>query len=323
MKNTLFKSNFPAIFWGVVLIIIGGFTLTGQMGLIDNHSPQFWMTAFAGLSLLFLVTYLVSGFRAWGWLFPTFISGALALTIFLADYGYTSSAIGAPILLSVAFPFIVAFGLDVRKNWWALIPAWVMFILAMVTFAADRIQGETITMIVMLAFALPLVIVFVLDRTRWWALIPAFVFGSVAFIPALAANFNGGTIGGFVNIVIGLPFIAAYLVSPKAWWAIIPGGVMASIGLMIILTGLPGNNAAEYAIAMMFLGWAATFALVFIRQTLHPAKWAIYPAIVMASISVIMLLIAAGFQTFYPLVLIGAGIVLLVLSLRKQPSQTN
>ena len=80
--------------------------------------------------------------------------------------------IGALFLFAVAAPFLVVFLLN-RSRRWALIPAWVMFILGTITLLADHVDGNLIGALFMYAVALPFLVVYLIDRTRRWALIPA------------------------------------------------------------------------------------------------------------------------------------------------------
>ncbi len=314
------RPKLPTILSGLVLILVGGFALAAQLGYFENQTPQFWMATFAGVAVLFLVAYILSGIRAWGWLFPTLICGAVALTIFLSEAGLRSSIIGMPILLSIGLPFLVPFALDTHKNWWALIPAWVMAMLSLTVALADQVKGEWVAAILMFGFALPFFVVFLVNRSRWWALIPGFVFSVVAVTPLIAMNLKGEYVGGLFNIFIGLPFLVVYFASRKTWWAIIPAGVMISIGLMVILIGLLGANetTGSFSVGAMFLGWAATFGLVWLRRDLHPTDWAKYPAVVCVVLAVAMALGAAQSNLIWPVLLIAGGLLLLYFGFRRK-----
>jgi hypothetical protein len=314
------KTKLSSILPGLFLILAGAIALWAQLGHFYNGAPQFWMAVFAGFAVLFLAAYLLSGIRAWGWLFPTLICGAVALTIYLGEAGVHHSIVGTPILIAVGLPFMVPLILDVRKNWWAFIPAWIMAVLAGVVAAADTIQGEWIASMVMLGFAIPFLIVFLTDRSRGWALIPAFVFVVIAFIPPASTFLKGEYMGGLINIFIGLPFLVAYIASRKSWWAIIPAGVMISIGLMIILIGIFGSSASigSIAVGVMFLGFAATFGLLWLQRNSSPTDWAKYPSIVLGILAVFMFFSAASLNYIWPIILIAGGLILLYFGFRHK-----
>ncbi len=64
--------------------------------------------------------------------------------------------------------------------------------------------------------------------------------------------------------------------------------------------------------------WAATFFVLWLRRSLHTTSWAKYPAIALAVVAGIMFLLGAGFQTYWPLALIVAGIVVLYFGFRPK-----
>lgn len=78
MKNTWLNA-----FWGILLILGGGLFLAQNLGYLEEFSATTWMYIFIGASVLFFVTYFVSGLQHWGWLFPACIFGGLATTIWL------------------------------------------------------------------------------------------------------------------------------------------------------------------------------------------------------------------------------------------------
>jgi hypothetical protein len=214
------------------------------------------------------------------------------------------------------------YALSQFRSWGLLFPADLCAASALIIYAAERefLRGEWVPALIMAALGVPFIVAFILDRTRWWALIPAFVFAVVAAIPVLATSgLHGAYVGAFINIMIGLPFIVTYFAAPKAWWAIIPGGIMLSIGAMIALTQSSfGFNTGAFAVAIMFLGWALTFALLWWRHRAVGITWAKYPALGISLLACLMFLIALGLQTFWSLALIIAGGVLVAFSLRQQ-----
>src|ERR1043165_7044420 len=78
------NTNKSSLFWGILLIGGGALALARQMGYIDQVSDIIWVWIFALVSLLALISYALSGWKQWGWLFPTGVFGGLAVTVALA-----------------------------------------------------------------------------------------------------------------------------------------------------------------------------------------------------------------------------------------------
>ena len=179
------KAKYISMIWGLALIIAGGIFLAQNMGYIPQIANQAWIFIFGGLSVLFFASYFFAGVRQWGWLFPATITAGLAITIALSSAGHTRSYVGAPVLASMTVPFLVAFLVDTRKNWWALIPTWMLGMITIVTIIADIARGEVIGTLVLLSIAAPFLVVYLMDRAKKWALIPAFVLTAIGLIPLL------------------------------------------------------------------------------------------------------------------------------------------
>jgi hypothetical protein len=258
------KTNISSILGGLILMIIGGFALAYQSGYLTILPITSWALIFAATSAFFFIAYFVNGFRAWGWLFPACIFAAVSGTISIVNLHIPGEWIPTLMIGSVAVPFIAAY---------------------------------------------------LIDRTRTWALIPAYVLGLIALILPLENILGSDAIGAFIIAMIGLPFVANYLITPRAWWSIIPGGILLSIGVMIAVSNTINS---EISVALMFLGWMATFGLVWKRSRLHAAEWAKYPAVVMGILACIMFLIATGLETFWAIGLIAAGLVLVIMNLRER-----
>lgn len=315
------KPTFYKILWGVALIVAGVFFLAEEMGIVPDLPGVFWIAFLIGLSLIFFATYFIEGVRQWWWLLPALTCGAVALTITLSESGRTGSYIGAPIMAGIAIPFVVAYGVDAKKNWWALIPAWVMGVLTVVVAIADFAPGELIGTIFMLAIAFPFLVVYLTDRTRWWALIPAGVMGTVGLIPILTSSLRDELVGPVVMILFAIPFVVVYFWSSRNWWALIPAGVFATIGLAVLLSGGGEVNEGSAAVitGVLFWGWALTFAALWLRRAVHPTAWAMYPAAGLAVAGLISFGFGpSGVRFIAPVIIIGVGVVVLFFSLRRK-----
>lgn len=313
------KPKLSNLIISLALIAAGVLFLAQNFGYIPQNSTTLWVAFFGAGGALFFIGYLASGLRQWGLLFPALISGAISLTIGLGAAGYNGSFLGTPVLAAVAIPFFAAFALDVRKNWWALIPGIVMGVIALVPLAADRVPGEMIATMILFAIALPFLIVFISNPERRWALIPAGVLGAIALIPLSVALVRDEYLPVFIMALLAVPFAVAYLINRKNWWAIIPAGIMGSIGLAMLLVGgsdMDGQNGPIFA-GLLFFGWAATFGLLWLLRAAHNTRWALVPAAALALVGVLSLMAAPSLRYAWPVALIILGALVLYNGLRK------
>ena len=311
------KAKYINFIWGLVLILGGGLFLALNLGYLENRSPQLWMAVFASASLLFFAGYFLNGLREWGWLFPASIFGALALTIELGELHLQGAMVASPILASIALPFVVAFVLEPRQRWWALIPAWIMLVLTALMLFVERVPGEAIAALILYSIALPFLVVFLFDRSRRWALIPAFVLAAVGTIPLLTTFVSGEMIGSVVLMFIALPFFVVYFWSESSWWALLPAGILSSIALSLLLVigGQPETQVAPLMTGVMFLGWSATFGVLWLRRASQPTDWTRYPALGLLAAGALSIVLRSGFEMYWPLIIIAAGILVLASNL--------
>jgi hypothetical protein len=131
----------------------------------------------------------------------------------------------------------------------------------------------------------------------------------VLYVLAMATS---GDLAGVAALGFpALAFAVVYLLRPKrAWWAIIPGGILASVALLVLFeTIFPGWGG----VAVMFLGFAATFTVLYLLpSTRGGQRWALYPAIGWIVLTVLTNDPSGDAGFFMPLVLIGAGVVILL-----------
>lgn len=277
--------------WGIILILFGGFYLLQTLGLIPELSPLIWGGIFAGTSLLFLVFYLLNGWQAWGWLFPFSIFAGLAVVMFLVDREVDGIWIGGLFMASVALPFWLAFIIDRRANWWALIPGWVLAVLTAVILLSESISGELIGSLVMFSIGLPFLVVYLVNRANWWALIPAAILCGIGVMLLFVNQAPGTWIGAFMLVVMSLPFLVVYARVPKQWWAVIPGGILFTLAVVTLLAGAiepePETWLANLLGLVTFWGIAAPFIFLWLRREVYPTDWAKYPAAALLLLGVV------------------------------------
>lgn len=311
------KSN---LFWGILLIGGGSLALAQQMGYLDQLPNSIWMWVFGFISFAAILSYALSGWREWGWLFPAGIFGGLAVTVALATNNIDSAAVGSPLFFGLLVPFTAAYFTDRSRNWWALIPGGVMFFLALVTLLVDSAGGEWIGSLFLFILAFSFLVVYLNNRTRTWALLVAYILGVLGIAPAMA-SYGGETAayyGPVFLFAVALPFFILYFRSADNWWAIIPSGVLTVIALIAgfaIAGWIRNENQGGYANAFLMGGLAVTFAIVWLR---HAKAWAKTVTMVFAAIAVASVFFATYSNILWSLVIILAGGYILFTSLRSK-----
>ncbi len=273
------------IFWGIVLILLGGFFLTRNLGYLPDLSPIIWSLLFVGVSIVSFASYFAKGREQWGWLFPALLAGSIALIIWLAEAGRDGTFMGTLVLWSCALPFFVAYSLNRQENWWGLIPGWALGVIGAVVLLADSIRGEWIGALIMFGIALPFFVVYLTNHQHWWALIPAYVLSVIGIIVLASMGTQGEWIGAFFLLAIALPFYVIYLRNKAFKWALIPAFVLTILG---IIAGISSTVQGEYVGVFFMWALALLFALIYWRSKEN--WWAQIPAGIFATIGLVVLL---------------------------------
>ena len=232
------------IFWGILLIAGGAYTLARTAGYEITQDPTVWAFIFGGISVFSLIFYFADGVKNWGWLFPAGIFGGLAITLGLGARGVDDPAMAAPLFIGIGLPFIVAFFQDRAHNWWALIPAGAMAFLTLVLFVADRVAGEWIGSGMFFILAATFFVIYLSKRTLWAAIV-AYVMFIVGFMPLMAMTPRPELSGIIPFFAIGLPFLYVYLKTPERWWALFPAGILLTLGVVTAVVLIPGVPAEK------------------------------------------------------------------------------
>jgi hypothetical protein len=272
------------------------------------------------VSLLAFLSYALSGWKHWGWLFPAGVFGGLAVTVALATNNVDSAVVGSPLFFGLLIPFAAAYLTDRSHNWWALIPGGLMLFLVLTTLLVDSAGGEWVGSMFLFLIGLSFLVVYLNNRTRTWALLVAYILGVLSIAPAMASG--GGDTAAYYGSVflfaVALPFFIVYFRSTDNWWAIIPAGVLTVLALIagFAIAGLIRNeNQGGYANAFLMFGLAATFAVVWLR---HAKAWAKIVTIVLAALAVASVFFVSYYEMFWPVAVILAGGYLLFTALRPK-----
>jgi hypothetical protein len=314
------KVNKSGLFWGLLLIIFGGVALAQQLGYMDQLPDSAWMWVFALISLVGLVSYITSGFKEWGWLFPAGIFGGLAVTVALATNNVNNAAVGSPIFFGLLIPFVAAYLTDRTRNWWALIPGGIMLFLAMTTLLVDNVGGEWVGSLFLFLIALSFFVVYLNNHSRTWALLVAYIMFVLSIAPAMASG-GGDTAAYFGSVflfAIALPFFVIYFRSAENWWALIPAGVMTTLSIIagLAIAGLIRNeNQGGYSNALLMGGLAATFAVVWLRNA---KAWAKVVTIILGVLAIVSVFFVSYYDMFWPVAIILAGGYLLYTAMRPK-----
>jgi hypothetical protein len=239
--STVSNQKQMSIVWGLVLILLGGFFLAEQTGLVNDLAAWVWVSVFALASLLFFITYWINGVTQWGWLFPATILAGLAAIIWLGDRGYDGAYLGSLIIGCVSLPFWVAFLVNRKENWWALIPGWITAVVAAIILFAEIIPGEMLASLILFSVALPFFVVYARNREHWWALIPGGIVASVGLMLFFLAPTTRTRLGDevFVGVMfagISLTFLLIWAQRARAstGWAIVPAVLFAALAGLVL-----------------------------------------------------------------------------------------
>ncbi len=298
------------LIWGIVLIVLGGLFLVETIGLVPEFSQTFWAISLGLACLFFVAVYVYGGAKHWGWLFPIFITGGLALAAGLSLTAINELWIGALFMACISAPFWIVFLLNRQDHWWALIPGWVTAVLTLIILVADQWAGESIGALVMWSIALPFVVVYLRNREHWWALIPGFIMAAMGFVVLLASRNAEAVIGTFVLLVMALPFFAVYFFTKGQWWAIIPAGILTTVAVIVpFATGMADGNtfAGRLVAVVLFLGFAVPFGWLWWRRHVYPTDWAKYPAVGLVITALVTLLFGTVLENSWPIILIVIG----------------
>ncbi len=176
----MFKRIDPAIFGGLVLILVGALYLLQTMGVLQDVGDVFWGVIFLAAGALFLFAYFTG---SWWAVIPGCVLAAIGVLILLPDslekFG------GAVFLGGIALAFWVVYFSSTHERWWAIIPAGVLTTLAVVTFLPDMVGGVATGSFFFFGLAVTFLLVALLAKMSW-AYYPALALVIVGLLVLLA-----------------------------------------------------------------------------------------------------------------------------------------
>jgi hypothetical protein len=145
--------------------------------------------------------------------------------------------------------FFYLFFQDTRNQWWAIIPAMVLFAIGIEDFLPAALEPWD-SALFLGSIGIAFWIVYLTDHTRWWGIIPGGVLTTLAAISVLE-DVSGMETGSLFFLGLSLTFVlVALLPNPlgksSMQWAYFPAGALAIIGLLI------GNNSTEGLVAYIW-----------------------------------------------------------------------
>ena len=189
-----------------------------------------------------------------------FIGGALILLgvlMLLQRFNIFSYAIDifwSAVFLAIGIYFLYRFALDMRAEWWALIPGF-----ALIGVGASIVLPGQWSGLAFLGFlGISFLGIYLSNRQRWWAIIPAGVLITLGVIAALTDMYGARETGGIFFLGLGLTFMfVAVLASMQ--WAYIPGVILLLMGVALGYTPLAGALNYVWPAALILMGLLLIF----------------------------------------------------------------
>jgi hypothetical protein len=141
----------------------------------------------------------------------------------------------------------------------------------------------------------------------------------------LVGNNSGEEVQGAAFLFLcAVGFTGFVLWKQKNWWAIILAGVFASLGLVVVLVSLVPRedyprlpNTLHWGVYtwVLFLGFSATFGVLWLLRKRQPTGWAVYPAIGLLALAVATYILGSHFQEVWLVTMLSVTLGTLILAL--------
>lgn len=198
------------IIFGVLLVLVGVFTLLETLSIVKGASGLVGALLFAAGGAAFLYFFMTHRDQWWA-IIPGFVLLGLAAviaieTLPLRDTGPIS---GGVFLGSIGLAFWVIYLLK-RDFWWALIPGGVLITLALVAALSNVVTGNASGGIFFLGLGATFGGIYFLptvEGRQKWAAIPALILGAIGLLMILGSMVNLNYVFPVALILAGAYFL--------------------------------------------------------------------------------------------------------------------
>jgi len=213
----MFKWLESRVVWGS-LLILGGLVFLIQNVFNLQLGGLFWAVLLALGGLVFISVYL-SDRRHWWGLIPGFTLLGVSATAFVSNvFPRLGNVLGGVFVLGgIGLAFAAVYLTD-QRNWWAVIPAGVMFTLAAISMLDQVLRGFESGGLLFFGMALTFALVAILPNTQGqlrWAWFPAGILAVIGLIISAASENLLNYVWPLVLILGGLALIYRTLIVRK------------------------------------------------------------------------------------------------------------
>ncbi len=204
--------------WGFLIATYAQWAVALLIALVElNVLPGAFIALYilAAIAAPFVVVYLRNRQNWWA-LIPAYVLLAVGGVIVLAELDFLPGGLIATYILgAIALPFLVVYILH-PKEWWPLIPAYVLTVIGVMIALIDLnlLTNLLVPAYILLAIALPFLVVYVRNPREWWTLIPGGILAVIGGAFLLGAGF-AKYLGAAAMIIGGLVILLRQFISGR------------------------------------------------------------------------------------------------------------
>lgn len=153
--------------------------------------------------------------------------------------------------------FLGVFIMNLRDNWWAVIPGFTLIGLALLT-GFSSFWNESGGALFLGMIGLSFWVIFFTHREQWWSIIPGGVLLTLAGVALLGGSSHDGmATGGLFFLGMAFTFLLVYLLAApggrRTGWALWPAGILGIMGALI-MAGAQGMARLVWPAALILFG---------------------------------------------------------------------